>query len=191
MNMTGNSFGAAGWATSLPLWSAAAIVAAAIVAALVGLFGHWVARSNARLQAELGRELTYASNEQAERNSRLQTQLAANLKLAEFRQAWINNLRDDMAKFQSFGITPGLDQAKEQEFYRLGTRIELFMNPDDEDFCRLQDALYDFLNAETLGEKYGANPEFVQICQRILKREWDVLKEEIKSVASLGGGQTS
>jgi hypothetical protein len=186
--MTSNALEPSSWATILPLWSGAAVVAAAIVAATVGLFGHWVARSNARLQAELGRELTHASNEQARRNSQLQTQLAANLKLAEFRQAWINSLRDDMAQFQSYGITPGLDQAREREFYRLGTRIELFMNPADEDFPSLQDALYGFLHAETLGEKYGANPEFIQICQRILKREWDVLKEEVRSVADVGDG---
>ena len=50
------------------------------------------------------------------------------VKIAEFRQAWINDLREAMAKFQSLGITPDLEHAFEPEFYRLGTKIELLMN---------------------------------------------------------------
>jgi hypothetical protein len=182
MNTAGNTLASADWTAWAPLLSATAIVAAAVVAAVVGIYGHLVSRSNARLQVELGKEVALISTEKALKTAQLETRLAANLRLAEFRQAWINSLRDDMAKFQSFGVTPELEQVNEQEFYRLGTRIELFMNPNDEDFPVLQDALYAFLHAETLGEKYGANPQFVSICQRILKREWDVLKAEVRSV---------
>jgi hypothetical protein len=154
-------------------WSTARVaLAVGLVAAITALFGHFVAWSNARLQAALARE-----------NARLQTKLSANVKLAEMRQAWINSLRDDMSAFQSLGVTPGLDQQKEREFYRLGTRIELFMNPDDEDFEELSDCLYEFLTAKTVDEKYSANPQFVEVCQRILKREWDKLKLEVESVA--------
>jgi hypothetical protein len=172
--------------TSIP---PAAVVAAALVAGLVAAIGHWVNRSNAKLQAQFASQTEDASIRQARENAQLQTRLAANLKLAEFRQVWINSLRDDMAHFQSYGVTPNLDQIMEREFYRLGTRIELFMNPGDPDFDELQSALYDFLMAEEIGEKYAANPRFVAVCQRILKREWDVLKSEVKNVDTLGAAQ--
>lgn len=56
------------------------------------------------------------------------------LKIAEMRQKWINDLRDSMATFQSYGVTPGIDQHAEREWYEAGTRVELFMNPKDPDF---------------------------------------------------------
>lgn len=147
-------------------------IAVALIAGLFALIGHLIGRSNTKLQAEI-----------SEKNAKLQTRLAANLKLAEMRQAWINSLRDDMAAFQSIGVTPDASQTKMQEFYRLGTRIELFMNPDDENYPDLQQALYAFLQAQTTKEKYAANPGYVEVCQKILKSEWDVLKAEITTVA--------
>lgn len=153
-------------------WPIAAVLAAAFVTALVAFYGHRITRYNAERQASLTAE-----------TARLQVRLSANLKLAEMRQAWINSLRDDMAAFQSMGVTPDLDPGSQQEFYRLGTRIELFMNPNDRNYNRLQSCLYAFLGAETLEDKYAANPEFISVSQDILKSEWDVLKREIGSVA--------
>lgn len=62
-------------------WQAVAIVFAGIFAAVVAVIGHWVTSSNEKLQARL----------------------TSNVKLAEFRQAWLNSLRDDMAAFQALG----------------------------------------------------------------------------------------
>jgi len=36
-----------------------------------------------------------------------------------------------------------------------------------------------FLAANDTQEKFSANPHFVAVCQRILKREWELLKKEI------------
>jgi len=90
-----------------------------------------------------------------------------------------NNLREAMASFQSYGVTPDLDHTGHREFYEHGTKIELLMNPKDPDYDELQGCLYSFLNANTLAEKFSANPQYVAVCQRILKREWEVLKREI------------
>ena len=68
------------------------------------------------------------------------------MKISEFRQIWINSLRDSMAEFQSYGVTPGHKPGHEREFYRLGTKIELLMNPNDPDYDKLQDSLYKFGN---------------------------------------------
>ena len=84
-----------------------------------------------------------------------------------------------MSKFQSYGVTPSLNHAAEREFYEHGTRIELLMNPNDPDYQVLHDCLYRLLSAETAIEKFAANPQYVAVCQSILKREWDTLKREI------------
>lgn len=115
------------------------------------------------------------------RNFNKQLKSAHALKVAEMRQAWINNLRDAMSKFQSFGVTPDLNHLAEREFYEFGTRIELLMNPNDPEYPALHACLYRFLSAEDMIEKYSANPEYVEVCQRILKREWETLKREIAS----------
>ena len=97
------------------------------------------------------------------------------------RQEWINSLRDAMSKFQSYGVTPGVSHSTGREFYEYGTRIELLMSPKDPDYAELHYCLYGFLTAEDIMDKYRANPSFVGICQKILKREWEMLKREIAS----------
>ena len=115
------------------------------------------------------------------RNANKQLRSAHTLKVAEMRQVWINSLRDAMSKFQSYGVTPGVTHTTKREFYESGTRIELLMNPKDPDYAELHHCLYGFLAADNVSEKYSANPRFIGICQRILKREWDTLKREIAS----------
>ena len=108
------------------------------------------------------------------------------MKIAEFRQAWINNLRDEMAEFQSYGVHPETNPANERLFYKLGTKIELLMNPNDPDYPELQKQMYRFLavsEGDTI-DKYSQNAEFVALCQRILKREWDRLKSDIRKASN-------
>ncbi|ABD88186.1 hypothetical protein [Rhodopseudomonas palustris] len=103
------------------------------------------------------------------------------LKIAEMRQAWINDLRQAMAAFQSYAGTPSIEHHMQREFYEYGTKIELFMNPGDEDFPDLQMCMHRYLDARSPEEKYAANLQYVGVCQRILKREWEVLKAEVDS----------
>ncbi len=119
--------------------------------------------------------------ELAEATGKINMNFAGMLKISDFRQAWINSLRDEMAEFQSYGILPNSDPTKEREFYKLGTKIELLMNPDDPDYINLQTQMYGFLSAADGGrlEKYSQNSDFVKLCQKILKREWDRLKQDI------------
>ncbi|MCB1694178.1 MAG: hypothetical protein KDI19_15510, partial [Pseudomonadales bacterium] len=105
------------------------------------------------------------------------------LKVAEFRQTWINDLRDAMAEFQSYGVVPDQNPSQERKFYELGTKIELLMNPSDPDYGALSATLYNFLitaDGNTI-EKYSNNSLFVDLCQRILKREWERLKTDIEN----------
>ena len=109
------------------------------------------------------------------------------LKISEFRQQWINDLRDAMSEFQSYGILPGSDPRMNRDFYRMGTRIELLMNPNDPDYPALVDLMYNFLEAadgDTI-DKYRQNQDFVNLCQSILKREWERLKFDLQDDAAL------
>jgi hypothetical protein len=108
-----------------------------------------------------------------------QIQLQRATKIAEFRQAWINELREAMADFQSFGVTPNSGQLETREFYKYGTQIELLMNKADPNYSKLQNAMYCFLSAKTIEQKFGCNAPFVEVCQDILKTEWRVLKKEL------------
>lgn len=193
------------WLTLLKLASAGAI-GAALIAGLVALIGHLITRSNAKLQAtitrdssalaaqiaadnaklqaDVSRQSSELSNRISQENARLSAKLSANIKLADMRQAWVNNLRSDMAEFQALAVTPDLDYQKQTKFYQLMARIELSMNPGDEDYGELSKALYAYIEGGNVDERRANDPRYVAVCQRILKREWDVLKAEIGSVAS-------
>lgn len=123
---------------------------------------------------------------QSEKERRIHESVIA---ISGFRQRWINDLRDALAEFQSFGVHPLTDAALERDFYRLGTKIELLMNPMDEDYEELQGIMYGLLSAssgDTIA-KYKLNPDFVEVSQRILKREWERLKNELRDPASFAG----
>ena len=135
----------------------AAIVA--LIAAAIALYGAWRA------------------NKIAEKN----LSLAAELEIIKFREQWIQRLRDALAEFQCYAMVPGGKPHEEAKFYELGTKIELLMNRDDPYYDRLHNAMYDMLsNSEgTDLEKFRNNPEFVEVSQKILKREWRKIKSDI------------
>lgn len=127
------------------------------------------------------------STRRAMRTEQSKLKFQSTLKISEFRQNWINELRDTMSDFQSHGVLPGNDPTKDREFYRLGTKIELLMNPEDPDYQDLSRMMYRFL-IDSEGEdsaKYGNNAEFVEICQKILKREWERLKADLENKISI------
>lgn len=84
-----------------------------------------------------------------------------------------------MSTFQSYGVAPTIEHHLQREFYECGTKIELFMNPSDPDFEELHRSMEIFLDARSQQEKYDANHNYIAVCQRVLKREWQVLKDEV------------
>jgi hypothetical protein len=54
-----------------------------------------------------------------------QIEFQTRAKIAEFRQAWINELRTQMSTLQSIGVTPDVDHSRDRNFYMAGTMIEL------------------------------------------------------------------
>ncbi len=106
----------------------------------------------------------------------------ATTQIATFRQAWINEQRNDLAEHgaictaASVSTKDGVPQEKMYRLAELAIRISLRMNPTDEDYPALKASLVD--DRIRISEKEGKSSTKA-ISQRILKREWDRLKEEL------------
>jgi hypothetical protein len=87
-----------------------------------------------------------------------------------------------MAKFQAMAVTPEIDFQRETKCYQLMARIELSLNPDDVDYAELSGTLYRYIEGTDVEQRLANDLPYVAVCQRILKREWDVLKNEIRAV---------
>lgn len=111
-----------------------------------------------------------------------QTNLQVSVKIAEFRQQWINTLRDCMAEFQAICMMASVDRTASADFYRLGAKIELLMNRADPEYKRLHELLYRLFAASEVSEEHGCNAEFINICQDILKREWEKTKNDLTAI---------
>jgi len=157
------------------------VIFAAVVAGLSTLLAACLNRKSAKFAAEISRG-----------NAILQARLTANVKLAEFRQQWIDALREDMAKFSSLciilNITERLENNLEVQKISIADavaasqKIILRINRNDENFVALDQLIYKLTpscNAENLQDLLH---EYNEICQKILKAEWDVLRDEVRGV---------
>lgn len=116
------------------------------------------------------------------------TRLSAALKVAEMRQAWINNLRNQMVEYS----TLCLRRYKKSENIGIGDlaqidgQIELMMNWEDKDYLELSSKMTALKHTAIGLEEYKDTPiadvhsEYITVCQRILKREWTRLKDDLK-----------
>jgi hypothetical protein len=99
-------------------------------------------------------------------------------KIAEFRQAWINDLRGAMATFIALGSD--LKHSTPHELIEAGAKVQLLMNRHDKRYARLTDCMSDFIEAVTSDDSQYDPDKFVDLCQAILKDEWEVLKKELR-----------
>jgi hypothetical protein len=121
---------------------------------------------------------TWISDRSASKNAKAQIEIAAALKLADFRQAWINELRDCISLLQtkSLDVTT-LDKPRdESEIERLAYKIHLLMNPNDPNYSELSGYIDSLVGA---GD-YPTVKKVTSLTQAILKTEWEVLKRDLK-----------
>ncbi len=112
----------------------------------------------------------------------MQIAMSRSLKIAEMRQKWINDLRDEMAGYLSLAaINAYVETDQSEKAFAHVSKIQLLLNPDDSDYEELNGCMGNL--ASKLYEKDSdltAEREFSAICQRILKKEWDRLKNDLK-----------
>ena len=115
------------------------------------------------------------------------------IKLAEFRQNWIDELRFEFSQFLGF-IFGGhrISSDEMTEFNLVFSKILLRMNHDDPDFVLLMnemnkamDNLKDPLNGTNNPNKSSVSLQVLM--GKILKREWNRLKSDLRD-SEYGGG---
>lgn len=140
-----------------------------ILSIFIAWMGHRVLRGNAKLAADIARQ-----------NAELAARLESRKQIAFNRQNWINALREDMALYFALTLENDRKVRKYEKIFEVGTKIELRMNPNDPDYQALRSAMFHCAQSD-IGE--GAEREkFIKLSQSILKREWDVLKFELKNL---------
>lgn len=142
------------------------VIIAAVIAAVAAVVTSLVALRAARV-----------SSETARRNALIQGIIAQRMKRADFRQAWINELRKDFSKV----ISHFLREEISDEFHVIAANTLLMLNrsdPDFEEYRRSASEIYSSIEktGDAPTEKIGS---LMTVAQRILKREWEVTKQEI------------
>jgi transcriptional regulator of heat shock response len=144
------------------------VAAVGLIGTLVAWLGHRVLRSNAELSARISSD-----------NARRTTLLEASKQLAENRQEWINQLRNDMAEYFALTLEDDPKKKDSQLIYKVGMRIELRMNPADRDYEILRTAMHGCMETVDIEVITEEREKYIRVCQKILKREWEVLKKEL------------
>ena len=126
----------------------------------------------------------YSSEKREESNRRTQTEL----KLAEFRQEWIDGLRDDLSEFASLLNNDSFPSNENFErMVVLHARIMLRMNNGDVKYPTLLKAMSSYLKAAR-SEKgkmrdidiTTAHTTLITTSQDLLKTEWNRLKRDLQ-----------
>ena len=129
------------------------------------------------------------SSRNASKNAQRQNDLAAKLKLAEFRQAWINELRDSLSRFQSQGLTNTYKPDELSELYRLAAKIRLLMNKSDPHYSNLSNSIDLLLGNSNQDGRDRVVSDLTPVIQTILKTEWEVLKRDLSYEAPIAPAQ--
>ena len=98
------------------------------------------------------------------------------LKLAEFRQSWINDMREDFALYTARTWNNELNSGKEaqKELLMAQARILMRMNPEDPDYDALLQSLI-----SPVADAENDRAALYELGQSILKREWERLKFDL------------
>jgi len=112
----------------------------------------------------------------AQKADRLQVR---EIQISQFRQQWVNELRNEFAEFSSLIIQDWEKDSPPSNMGFCAAKTLFLMNPDDPDYDALVDIQKNLIEAK---EKTGESDDvhlLISIGQRILKREWERLKLDL------------
>ncbi|MCV2869399.1 hypothetical protein OEW28_12260 [Defluviimonas sp. WL0002] len=122
----------------------------------------------------------HLTNKSAEKRESINRRTQAEIKISDFRQAWINDLRDDCARLISIA-DDDMDPIELREYQYLWTRIQLRLNTADKVHADLVVALKNLTAAMHSKSKIADAQSNIQIeVNSLLKNEWDRLKSDLK-----------
>ena len=111
------------------------------------------------------------------RNGWLTTRTTQQVKHADYRQSWIDKLREEMARFTRLA-----SEFKDPELRESLSIIVLRMDKDDPEYdelTRLMQAIAGASSSKNLTALANNTADFLEVSQRILKREWEVTKHDM------------
>ena len=119
----------------------------------------------------------------ARKNAVLQALVQQRVKRADFRQAWINDLRAAFAKTQVGFMADSLDKEGAEN----GIRVLLMMNRNDPDYDKLKSTIALLSSKDDIDpeEMHQARRDIIVVSQDIMKREWGVVKAELNHLEEL------
>jgi hypothetical protein len=112
--------------------------------------------------------------------------------VAPMRQKWINDLRDLVAELTSDTLhyfKAGHDFEGYKNFQRLTfleSKIQLMLNPNEEDHQKLEWMIHEMMQALQRGDEKGrqdfiaTHPEVIKLSRLVFKREWNRVKDNIE-----------
>ncbi|OJI95336.1 hypothetical protein LY10_01027 [Planktotalea frisia] len=120
-----------------------------------------------------------ASERRAFQQRLIERSLSRQLKLADFRQRWIDEMRDDIAEYSALTWNSEINTGVESQkaLVTLQARILMRMNPDDIDYPKLQSAL-----ATPVADQNEGRKALAIVARGILKREWERLKADLEDI---------
>jgi hypothetical protein len=155
---------------------------AELFAALSGWAAALVAATLAAIQFFIGRRQAQAALTSAQA-ALMNARTVGRYKIAEFRQNWINKVIDTLCEhhaiIMSSDVNVQLPVEDRKKLAASRTRLEILLNPDEEDTVALVEAI-DLIGASKSGaERDDHADEMLTVARRLLKREWDRIKQEL------------
>lgn len=130
----------------------------------------------------------YLSNVSAEWRERVNRKTQVEIKLAEFRQIWVNDLRTDTSELVSIAYGAiGAKNIDRMQF--LNTRILLRLDPNQRDTIQTATALANLIKAvkENKDDLPSATTQLQLHMAQLLDAEWEKMKEELAAAQRLTG----
>jgi hypothetical protein len=151
-------------AANAPLLSAIAALFAGAVALVIGLLNSVAAMRSSKAALK-------AANS------------AGRHRIAESRQRWIDSVIATLAEHQAVELTlhSGAKNraADERTLAGLRTRLEILLNPDEQDTVDLLNAMDELHRASDESTRAACDQELISVARRLLKREWERIKTEL------------
>ncbi|NDW46198.1 hypothetical protein [Ruegeria sp. PrR005] len=126
---------------------------------------------------------THLSNVAADRRERSNRRIQAELKLSDFRQLWINELRIDLAVYMA-EVRFRKNREDLSRLEEVSTRIFLRLNQNEEDAFKLGGMiakLVRVVRAENYDEEDEIVSEILRLSRVVLKKEWERLKSDLRT----------
>lgn len=134
---------------------------------------------------------TYLGSKSSEKSRKADRIMQSELKIAEFRQRWIDDQRADIAEFTSLALHRK-DGKQLIELTNALNRIKLRLNkinPEEKDRVeRLEISLQEIMDArgaEETEKQIEASERIILVANEFLKLEWDRLKRDLHNARGL------